>query len=121
MAFNNSRMQEVVHRVKVNYNVDVSIYEKAKTLRKWGENTTLGTTQQTVMTLMVGQNEETMLSTNGITRVVSSSASDTQLLTLYEGHTIDAGSLTFSVETNDGAGTYVAAGMQGYLAKVIGT
>ena len=71
------------------------VYIKPKMLSKFGRNPDVGTTAETVMEH--GGNE-TMLTTNGITRVVSANAGDTQSVRI-EGHTISGNDLTFAVQT----------------------
>lgn len=76
-----------------------TVLVKPKTLLKFGKtaNADLGV-PTTVMTLPVTQANETYLTTNGITKVSSSSPSDTQTIT-YEGHTISGTDLTFFSDT----------------------
>lgn len=74
----------------------VSIPAKKKMLIKFGKNTDIDTGSEELIWGNDGQ--ETLLSSNGITTVSSSSASDTQTLRL-EGHTIDGdGNFTFVIQ-----------------------
>lgn len=85
--------------IKEVYGHTVDIMSKAKGLSKFGENTAVGTAFETVAGFQSTVANETYVSTNIIDTVISSSASDTQTVTI-EGHTIDtSGNLTFSVQT----------------------
>lgn len=79
------------------YGDTVSVAAKAKSLRKFGERTTLGTTVETLAALG-GEADETYVATNAITSIVSSSASDTETVSI-EYHTISGSDLTFGVQT----------------------
>lgn len=72
---------------------------KPKPLRKFGRNEAVSTARTTIMTLPTGIAAETLPTTNAITTMVSSSASDTQNLTLLEGHTVSGTDLTFTAST----------------------
>lgn len=76
-----------------------SVYKKSKSLSKFGRREGVGGTHSTVATFG-GEAHETLLTTNGITTVVSSSAADTQTIKI-EYHTINPGAdeLTFGVQT----------------------
>jgi hypothetical protein len=76
-----------------------SVYKKSKSLSKFGRRAGLGATASTVAALG-GEDHETLLATNGITTIVSSSAADTQSIKV-EYHTLNAGAdeLTFGVQT----------------------
>lgn len=77
------------------YGDTVSVSEKAKNLEKFGTNSTVGTSFETVAQLQGTTANETFVSTNIIDSVISTSGSDTQTITV-EGHTIDgSGNLTF--------------------------
>jgi len=97
------KYQRAINDILVQYGDAVSISEKAKPLRKWGENLAVQTTTSVIMTMKAGTQVETMLSTNGITTVSSSSGSDTQNIDFYEGHTISGSNLTFAQENTDTA------------------
>jgi hypothetical protein len=73
----------------------VSFETKAKRLYKFGRNSAVGTSLVTVSN--TGSNE-TYLTTNGIDKISSSNAGDTEVITI-EGHTIAAGLLTFVVQS----------------------
>lgn len=76
----------------------VSPVSKAKGLDKFGSNATVGTSFETVAQWQGTVANETFVSTNLIDAAVSSSASDTQTITI-EGHTINgSGELTFVVQ-----------------------
>lgn len=76
-----------------------SIVRKNKALSKFGRRESLGGTRATVATL-AGEDNETLLTTNGITSVVSSDNADNQELKI-EYHTINGAGdeLTFGVQT----------------------
>jgi len=85
--------------VAVTYGDRVSVYEKGKSLNKFGTNTTVGTTYETVAQFQSTEANETFVTTNIIDSIVSSSASDTTQTITIEGHTIDgSGNLTFLVQ-----------------------
>lgn len=65
-----------INEIKVQYGDTVSVSDKGKTLRKFGRNTAVSTSTTTIMTLPGSELHETMITTNGVTSVVSSSASD---------------------------------------------
>jgi hypothetical protein len=70
---------KVIHAYDVIYNTYgdvVSISQKKKDLRKWGQNLLVGTTKASIMTLPAGQVQETLVSTNAITTVSSSSGKE---------------------------------------------
>ena len=89
---------QAINEIYSTYGDTVSVENKKKSLLKFGARTTVGTTWETVMNAQGALTEEVLLSTNGITTVVSSSASDTQPI-VYEYHTISGGNLTFGVGT----------------------
>lgn len=75
---------------------DIAI--KPKSLLKFGQNTDVGTSSATIMTLPAGQLNETYVSSNLINSISSSSASDIEPI-YYEGHTISGSNLTFVTGT----------------------
>lgn len=75
---------------------------KAKSLRKFGRRGDVGTTPVTLADL-AGEDNEILLTTNGITSIVSSNNSDTQIVVL-EYHTISGTDLTFGVQVTQLAG-----------------
>lgn len=91
------RLVQAEREIEATYGDRVSIDRKAKSLIKFGRSAELGTTGlETVWT--VGGNE-VYVSDNSISFISSSSASDTQQITV-EGHTVDAnGDFTFVVQT----------------------
>ena len=91
------RLVQAEREIEATYGDRVSIDRKAKSLIKFGRSAELGTTGlETVWT--VGGNE-VYVSDNSISFISSSSASDTQQITI-EGHTVDAnGDFTFVVQT----------------------
>lgn len=72
------------------YGVNVKTDNKNKDVLKFGRNHLVRTSSATVMTLPAGILNETYVSTNAITSVVSTSGSDTETITV-EGHTVDGG------------------------------
>lgn len=98
------RLRQAFDEIEATYTKQVSISAKRKSLRKWGERTTVGTGIETLMTAQGSETSETLVSTNAITTVVSTSASDTQTLKFYEGHTISGTDATFLFEDNGGDG-----------------
>lgn len=91
------RLVQAEREIEATYGDRVSIDRKAKSLVKFGRSAELGTTGlETVWT--VGGNE-VYVTGNTISYISSSSASDTQQITI-EGHTVDAnGDFTFSIQT----------------------
>ena len=89
------RVKHAEEVIRDTYGQSASVDSKKKDLRKWGENTEVGTALTSIMTLPTGITAETYISTNGITTIVSTSASDTQNITFYEGNTISGSDLTF--------------------------
>lgn len=76
----------------------VSEHNKHKDLLKFGSNPLVGTDKATVMSLPSGVLSETLLTSNGIDTISSSSGSDTSTV-LIEGHTLSGGNFTFAVQT----------------------
>jgi hypothetical protein len=93
------RVQHAIDVVFATYGDVISVKDKNKDLRKWGRNENVGTIKATIMTLPSGILTESLPATNLITTMVSSSASDTQNLLFYEGHTISGSNLTFVKES----------------------
>tara|TARA_S200002703_G_scaffold94758_1_gene81805 strand:- start:302 stop:1696 length:1395 start_codon:yes stop_codon:yes gene_type:complete len=90
------RLVQGEREIQATYGDYVSIDRKAKSLIKFGKSASLSTnTLETVWS--VGGNEN-YISTNDISFISSSSASDTQQITI-EGHTISNGEFTFVVQT----------------------
>lgn len=90
------RLVQAEREIQAQYGDVVSIDRKAKSLIKFGKSAELGTTGlETVWT--VGGNE-VYVSDNTISFISSSSASDTQQITI-EGHTVSNGEFTFVVQT----------------------
>ena len=90
------RLVQGEREIQATYGDYVSIDKKAKSLIKFGKSAALPTnTLETVWS--VGGNE-TYISTNDISFISSSSASDTEQVTI-EGHTVLNGEFTFVVQT----------------------
>jgi hypothetical protein len=92
-------IKQAIDVIYSTYGDTVSVSEKKKNLLKFGSRTTVGTGWETLMTTQGSETAETLLSTNGITTVVSSSGSDTSTIK-YEYHTIAGDSATFGVSTD---------------------
>lgn len=81
------------------YGDTVSVKAKAKNLNKFGTNSSVGSTYETVSQFQGATANETFATTNIIDSIVSSSSSDTTQTITVEGHTIDgSGNLTFVVQ-----------------------
>ena len=87
-------------RIAADFGDTVSVDAKLKPLIKFGSNQNVPAAPSgaTVMTLPTGINEETMLTSNGITQVSSEDAGDTQEVVI-EGHTISGTDLTIVIQT----------------------
>lgn len=73
-------------QIEADYGKTCDASLRAKTLRKFGRNRNVGTSAATIMDLPTGQTQETLPSTNVSVVASSTSASDTQDITLLEGH-----------------------------------
>ena len=93
-------MEHARNIIYQNYGDEVSIEEKGKDLIKYGRSEQVQTaTSTTLMTLPTGTFNESYVSTNSITTISSSSASDTEVVKV-EGHTVDGnGDFTFVVQS----------------------
>lgn len=96
--------------------VNVSMKSKHKDLLKFGRNRLVNTTKSTIMTLPVGTDNETYVSTNIITSIISDSASDGETVSI-EGHTISGGVFTFVTQSATLTGTTVVT-LDTALARV---
>jgi hypothetical protein len=86
----------VENHINSTYRVRVSAEAKSKPLLKFGESDVVGTSWSTLWSL---GGDETYVSTNAITTISSSSASDTEPVKI-EYHTVDAsGNFTFAVQS----------------------
>ena len=89
------RLVQAEREIQATFGDVVSIDRKAKSLLKFGRSAQLSTSGlQTVWT--VGGNEA-YVSTNSISTISSSSASDTEVIRV-EGHTVSGGEFTFVVQ-----------------------
>ena len=86
-------MQHAIDNIKADYGVDVRMEYKNKDLLKFGRHENVQTTKTTLMTLPSGIYNETFLSANSITSIISTSTADGETVTI-EGHT-SADGLTF--------------------------
>jgi len=93
-------LQHAINTIKADYGDTVSVEARNKDLLKFGRNPLIGTSRAVVMTLPAGILNETYPTTNSITTISSSSASDTNDMTV-EGHTVDVTGFifTFVVQT----------------------
>lgn len=89
------RVKHAIDVIYDQYGDTVSVDQKKKDLRKFGQNLAIGTSVQTLMTLPSGEVEESYISTNAITSISSSSALDNQYIEFIEGHTRSGTDLTF--------------------------
>ena len=90
-------IRQALNEIYSGYGDTVSVENKKKSLLKFGSKTTVGTSWETMMTARGSEVQETLLSTNGITTIVSDNPVDTRTLKL-EYHTISTGLLTFGVQ-----------------------
>jgi hypothetical protein len=89
------------------YGDSVSLEAKNKDLLKFGRNENVQTTSTTLMTLPASTYNETFVSTNIITSIISTSAADGEEVTI-EGHTVSGGDFTFVNQTKTLTGQTVA-------------
>lgn len=96
--FREDHTLQAINEIKEIYGDNVSIQDKKKSLIKYGENDSVGATSTTIMTLQGSATVEFYETSNLITHVASSSASDTNIKITIEGHTISGNNLTFVVQ-----------------------
>lgn len=89
--FDDTSLGLAIAEIGGTYGDVVSVVEKKKSLLKYGENTDLDTTEETVW---LRGGIETYATGNDIDSISSSNAGDTQTVTI-EGHTMSGGELTF--------------------------
>lgn len=89
-------MTHAIRAVEVRDGVRIDPVTKAKNLRKFGRRTDVGTSKVTLADL-AGEDDETYLTSNGITSVVSTDAGDTGIM-IVEYHTISGTNFTFGVQ-----------------------
>ena len=98
-----SALALTLNRIKLQDNVDATAVDKGKDLHKWGHNT--NTAADTWETVTLGGGVETMLTANSITVIDSTSASDTETVSI-EGHYLAAGGdLVFHIQSATLTGT----------------
>ena len=88
------KIQQAENVAVSTYGDVINVQTKAKNLLKFGRNKLVNVTKSTLMTLPVGIDNETLVASNLITQVSSSSGSDTGNI-IIEGHTSSDG-LTFA-------------------------
>lgn len=85
-----------IREIKATYGDTVSVYDKNKSLIKFGENATMGSgTQETIWGLTDAH--ETYLAANSIDSIISSAADTVDMV--VEGHTISGSDFTFVTQT----------------------
>lgn len=92
------RVQQAINVIYSTYGDTVSVDQKKKNLTKFGRNPAATTTSSTVWAYGASLANEVLVSSNAIDTISSSSAGDTQLVTI-EGHTISGTDLTFVTQT----------------------
>ena len=101
MAYLRSRDPWMEHAKEIIFADDavrVSMEAKNKDLIKFGRNTLVGTSIATLMTLPSGVTNETYVSTNAITEIISTSTADAESV-VVEGQTISGSDFTFVTQT----------------------
>lgn len=96
------RIANGIRQISSDYGDTVSVYEKAKSLVKFGSNPLLAAGVEESVWSTGGT--ETYQTTNAINRVVSTDAGDTQEVVI-EGHTISGSDFTFVTQTITLTGT----------------
>lgn len=95
MSLLDVKYRGVIARIEDQYGITVSFDRKMKGLRKFGRNLDLDSGGGFEQVWTTG-GLETLSTTNDITHIASTSASDTARILSWEGHTIDgSGNLTF--------------------------
>lgn len=93
-------INDALNRIYADYSVNVSVKNKAKNLLKFGRCENIGTSLGTIWFTGQDDADETYVAddTNSIDSISSSSASDTEVVTI-EGHTMASGDRTFVSQT----------------------
>jgi hypothetical protein len=103
---------DLAHAVRViadTYGHNVSVYNKAKDLLKFGHSHRIGTSFATIAHQPVGIDHESYVTDNLITHVISTSPADTGPI-MTEYHTVDGnGNFTFGVQTSTLLGQHPVA------------
>lgn len=98
-AYRDPWMEHARDVIESTYGVKVSAKQKSKDLLKFGRSNQVQTTDSTIMTLPTGIYQETYVSSNLITSIVSTATGDTETVVI-EGHTVDGnGDFTFVVQS----------------------
>ena len=98
------------------YGDSVSVANKKKVLRKYGDSTQVQTTATTLMGNLTGVYNETYVEQNLITHIASSSASDTSIITV-EGHTCGADVSVSGITQTAGTATCTTAAPHGFAVN----
>lgn len=85
-------------RIRVTYGDSVTVQGKEKALVKFGTHTSQGTGWETLAEMQDAETEETFVTGNDITTIVSTDATDNETITI-EGQTYSAGVTTFVTQT----------------------
>lgn len=98
-SVNSTDINQAIAVAKSTYGDDVSIQDKSKNLLKFGTHTSVGTGWETLAEWQDSEIQETFVTDNGITTVVSDNAGDTEDVVL-EYHTLNyKGDAIFGVQT----------------------
>lgn len=100
-------MEHAKQIILADYGDSVSLESKNKDLIKFGRNTDVEQDKATLMCLPNNIDNETYVSSNIITSIISTDASDTETVTV-EGHTLSGGNFTFVTQTLSLTGQTVA-------------
>lgn len=92
-------IRQAINVIRATYGDEVSVEQKAKDLLKFGSRNSVSAGWETVMTAQGSETQETMLTSNGITTVVSSNSADNGKQLTLEYHTYSGGNLTFGTQT----------------------
>ena len=96
------------------YGDRVSVANKKKVLRKFGESNQVQTTATTLMGNLSGTYNETYVERNLITHIASSSGSDTSIIKI-EGHTCGADVSVSGITQTAGAATCTTGSAHGFI------
>lgn len=103
-------------RILDTYGDTVSVANKKKSLRKFGETTQCQTASTTLMGNLAGVYNETYVERNLITHIASSSASDTMIVSI-EGHTAGADVSVSGITQTTGTATATTGSAHGFAVN----